>query len=272
MSISDVTFYEIPMAAAEMTAERVNALRNIILPTDAAAAGMVVYQSAAQWLDANAWGPLLTIPADASKPTKMWAVRASVANVPGKYLRVALDTDGKVRRYSVRPGGGFVAGANPVETAVVGGTLTAEAILMQGVLGLNAMNFLAEWGGWFPDGIPLLEWVEMSADEAKAVNFGNSQFVQIPLGAPGADPYHVATWPQGYIPCFHPVSGRVSFFKIDEFVAKVSKKPFGGTTAAVGFSATDAQVGALARTLVQFSVGITDDELGKRINAVARAK
>lgn len=271
--INDVVYYEIPLTPAEMTADRLSRLRNIILPTELAAADLQVWTSAAQWFDANYYGPLLRVPSDPSKPAKLWNIRPSSQSPITKYIRISLDSDGKVRRYSLRAAAGGSPGANPPETSVSAGSLTDQSVLMQGVLGANALNFAAEWGGWFDAGIPLLEWTEISPDDARAVNFAGSGFVQLPLAGPGVDPHHVSTWPQGYFPCFHPVTGRAVIFKIDDFIAKVARRPPGGVPAATGtaYSATDAQVGGLARMLVQFSPGASDDELGRQINRVARA-
>ena len=271
MALSDVKFYMIPMSPQDMTPAILSDLRNIILPTELAAADMVVWQSAIDWLTNNnpVNAPVNSIPSDSSKPTKFWNTRSSN---PGHVLQLAMDQNGNFVKYSVAPNNTGGSNTSP-ETAVASGTLTNPLQMM--TLGQDTLNFFAEWGGYFVnDGIPTFEWKDYSAQDMASPNFGGSGWAQLPLGTASADTLSGNTWPSAYVPCFHPVSKKPCFFKKSDFIANVTKLAPGQATNSGGtvtYVATDAQVGQLARQLVQFSPNSSDSDLGHAINTIARA-
>ncbi len=265
----EVNYLRLPMAPADMVPEVLDPLRQILLDPQA----IETFHDSLEWFNRNFAGYLLTIPASASRPQQLYRIRPS-ANPPATQLVFATDANGVVRRHNINP-------------ANTGGDLNLETFMLPGVgsvpltnivLGQNIQNFMAEWGGWFPTGIPMFAVQNVDAAAAREANFSGYGWSQIPLAGPvpsGDGTGGLYAWPRSWCPCFHPTTGAVCIFRVDEFVAKVAKRAPGAllpgtSSAAVKYKYSAAQIGPTVLQLAQtFSAGDAT-RFGETVLALAR--
>lgn len=246
---SDVQYLRWPMSPAGMVPEVLTPLRALFLDQQ----GIDTYGSSLDWFNGNFQtnGPLINIPNNAARPQQFFRVRPSI-NPPSTALVFATDSAGQVLRHSINPTNN--GGNLNLETFMVPGV--GPVPLTNTVLGLS--GFFAEWGGWFSSGIPMFAVQQLDPAAIREANFSGYGWSQIPLA--GSVPQGDGTgalfaWPRSWCPCFHPVTGAVCIFKVEEFVAKVAKRapgapaPGSGATAAVKYKYSAAQLGPLVLAL-----------------------
>lgn len=248
---SDVQYLRWPMSPADMVPEVLTPLRALFLDQQ----GIDTYGSSLDWFNGNFQtnGPLINIPNTAARPQQFFRVRPSIAP-PTTALVFATDSNGQVLRHSVTPTN--TGGNLNLETFMVPGV--GPVPLTNTVLGPNVQNFMAEWGGWFPNGIPMFAVQGVDASAIREANFSGYGWSQIPLAGPvppGDGTGALFAWPRSWCPAFHPVTGAVCIFKVDEFVAKVAKRAPGAAVpgsnggATVKYKYSAAQLGPLVLAL-----------------------
>ena len=249
MGINDVTYLRLPMSPADMVPEVLDPLKPIFLDKQA----IDTFSSSLAWFNANYQinGPLVNIPNNPARPQQFFRMRPSV-NPPATALVFATDSGGQVLRHSVTPTN--TGGNLNLETFMVPGV--GPVPLTSTVLGLA--GFFAEWGGWFPNGIPMFAVQQLDPAAVREANFSGYGWSQLPLAGPvpaGDGTGALFAWLRQWCPCFHPVTGAVCIFKVEEFTSKVAKRapgapaPGSGATAAVKYKYSAAELGPLVLAL-----------------------
>lgn len=267
---NDVSYIRWPMSPADMTPEVLDPLRPLFLDKQA----IETYQNSLQWFSANYQinGPLVNIPSNAARPQQYFRVRPSIAP-PAQVLVFATDSAGQVLRHSIDPTN--TGGNLSLESYMVPGVGTVP--LTNTVLGLS--GFFAEWGGWFPNGIPMFAVQQVDPVAIREANFSGYGWSQIPLAPPtpaGDGTGALFAWPRSYCPCFHPVTGAVCIFKVEDFIAKVAKRapgapaPGSSSSAAVKYKYSAAQIGPLVLALAATNTA-SPAQFGQTVADVVRA-
>lgn len=235
----------------------------------AAQAGIDCYVNAQDWLSANTQvnGPLPTLPFDSSRPYQPWAMRPGInAQLPA--LIFALDAQGNPIAENFTPASGGSVGGNPPETFVQPGTGT-PTLTMQVLGGGQFANFLAEYGGWFRNGIPAMRWANYTAESVHTANFATGGgFAQLPVGWYFGEVSGPATWDRRYVP-YITDDRKIRVVRVQDviglgkFGAQVPTTP-----AAVTYRNTGAQTAAVISSLQ--AAGFAGAELGDAVNKAAR--
>lgn len=231
-------------------------------------AGVDCFVNAQDWLSANNLvnGPLPMLPVDSSRPYQPWAMRPSIsAQLPA--LIFAVDAQGNPVVENFTPASGGSVGGNPPETFVQPGTGT-PTLTMQVLGGGSFANFVAEYGGWFKNGIPRFTWANYTQESVHTPNFAAGGFAQLPVGWYLNEVSGPATWDRRYVP-YITDDKKIRFCRVQDVIGLGKfNAPVITAPAAIQYRNDGAATAAVIAALQ--AAGFTGTALGDAVNKTAR--